>query len=246
MLTSLDKMLNHKISNISLSLFLSLGGVAGGCAITYKLAGYEAALSFLWFGALVVAALLIGQTILAIKSEGRTTYLVLFNISFILGLVWFMLCLILPMFWVPGIGLTAKWCLSLAALGLCSVNVSRGVMLFRSRWTQVGAELLSRFYDRKRKAIEWQKLVAALRMSVSIYIPGVPDKVNPFISVAIVFSMIAGLTLRNVFPLFSLFAWGIPIVIVVSLVMQMIGFALGQLMEVAALEKKDGNMIRPL
>lgn len=239
-------MLNHKISHISLSVFLSAGGTAGGCAITYKLAGYDAALSFLWCGLFVVAALLTMQTILAIKSERRTTHLVLFNISFILGLVWFMLCLILPMFWVPEVGVPAKCLLSLASFGLCSVNISRGIELFKSRWNQAGPELLSRFYDRKRKTIQWQTLVAALRMSVSIYIPGVPDKLNPFISVAIILSMIAGLSLRNVFPLFSLFAWGVPMVIVVSIVMQMIGFAIGQFLEVTALEKRDGNAIRPL
>jgi hypothetical protein len=239
-------MLNHRSSNILLSLFLSAGGAAGGCAITYKLAGYDAALSFLRAGVLVVLALLAAQAILSIKSETRATYLVLFNIAFILGLVWFMSCLILPMFWVPAVDMSAKGLLALASVGLCSVNVYKGVALFKLKWTQVGGELLSRFYDKKRNSIEWQALVAELRMSVSIYIPGVSDKLNPFISVAIVISMLAGLSLRNAFPLFSLFAWGIQIIIVISLVMQMIGFAVGQFLEIAALEKKDGIAIVPV
>lgn len=83
-------------------------------------------------------------------------------------------------------------------------------------------------------------------MAVSIYIPGVPEKLNSIISVAVVLSMIVGLSLRNAFPLFSLFAWGIPIVIVASLIMQLIGFGIGQLLVLTALEKKDRNIIRPL
>lgn len=239
-------MLKHKISLISLSAFLSAGGAAGGCAMTYKLVGSGAATSFFLFGASVVIALLAIQLILAIKSEKRTAYLVLFNITFILGLVWFMLCLILPMFWMSTIGWFAKLFLSLALVGLCSVNLSRGVDVFKIRWAQVGVELLCKFYDRKRKVIDWESIVATLRMSVSIYIPGLPSKMNPFISVAIVLSMLTGLSLRNAFPLFSFFAWGVPTVILVSLVMQMIGSAIGQYLEVTALEKKDGDVIRPL
>lgn len=239
-------MLKHKFSLISLSVFLSAAGAAGGCAITYKLAGYDAALSLVLFGVSIVAALLAIQTILAIKSEKRITYLILFNITFILGMVWFMLCLILPIFWISSIGTSAKFFLSLATVGLCSVNVSRGIEIFKSRWAKVGAGLLSRFYDRKHMVIDWDKVLAALRMSVSIYIPGVSSRLNPVISVTIVAAMITGLSLRNVFPLFSFFAWGIPIVIVVSLVMQMIGSAIGQFLEVTAIEKRDGNVIRPL
>lgn len=239
-------MLKHKVSLISLSAFLSVGGTAGGCAITYKMAGYDAVLSFFMFGASIVVALLAMQMILAIKSEKRTAYLVLFNMTFILGLVWFMLCLILPMFWLPSIGASAKLSLFLASLGFCLVNISRGLEMFKSRWAQVGVELLSKFYDRKRKAIDWEAVVAKLRMSSSIYIPGVPSKLNHLISVAIIISMVAGLSLRNAFPLFSFFAWGVPMVIVVSLVMQMIGAAIGQFLEVTALERKDGDVIRPM
>lgn len=239
-------MLNHRLSNISLSAFLSAGGTAGGYAITYKLAGYDAAQSFLVFCAFALATLLIVQAILGIKSEARAVYLVLFNICFILGVVWFVLCLILPMFWIPTINISAKLFLSVASVVLCSVNISKGVELFKQRWNRVGVELLSRHYDQKHSVIEWSDLVGGLRMAVSIYIPGVPEKLNSIISVAVVLSMIVGLSLRNAFPLFSLFAWGIPIVIVASLIMQMIGFGIGQLLVLTALEKKDRNIIRPL
>lgn len=239
-------MLNHRVSNISLSAFMSAGGTAGGYAITYKLAGYDGAQSFLCFCAYTLATLLTVQAILGIKSAVRAVYLVLFNICFILGIVWFMLCLILPMFWIPTIDMSAKLLLSVASVILCSVNISKGVELFKLRWNRVGAELLSRYYDQKHSVIEWSDMVGGLRMAVSIYIPGVPEKLNSIISVAVVLSMIVGLSLRNAFPLFSLFAWGIPIVIVVSLVVQMIGFGIGQLLVLTALEKKDRNIIRPL
>lgn len=191
-------------------------------------------------------ALLAMQMILAVMSSARATYLVLFNISFSFGLIWFMLCLILPIFWVSEVDLSAKCILLLASVGLCHVNVLKGVDLFNLRWAMVGTDLLSRYYDRKRSAIEWSSVVGALRVSVSIYIPGVPEKLNTFISVAIVVSMLAGLSLRNLFPLFSLFAWGIPIVIVVSLIMQMIGLTIGQLIALTSLEKKEERIIRPL
>lgn len=238
--------MSRRASHILLSVFLSASGSAGGYALTYKLAGNDASLSFLCLGASVVAALLGMQIVLAKMSSARATYLVLFNISFSFGLVWFMLCLILPMFWVSAVDPSVKYILLLASIGLCYVNVSKGIELFNLRWAQVGTELLSRYYDRTRSAIEWGSVVGALRVSVSIYIPGVSEKLSSFISVALVMSMLAGLSLRKVFPIFSLFAWGIPLVIVVSLVMQMIGLTIGQLLTLTALEKKAKNIIRPL
>lgn len=163
-------MLNLRVANISLSVFLSVSGAAGGIAITYNLAGGDAAVSYLYFSALIVATILTMQTILAIKSRVRATYLVLFNICFVLSIVWFMLCAILPMFWVPEIDIYAKIILSFAAIKICSANISKGMKLFGLRWTQAGAGLLSRYYNHRNSAIEWEALMGALRMAVSIYI----------------------------------------------------------------------------
>ena len=238
-------MRNHHFSNISLSTFMCVGGVAGGAALTNKLGGSDAALSFVKFGTCMMLALLTIQVIFAIKSQSRALYLIVFNIAFASGIVCFLLCLILPIFWIPTIDASIKIFLSIISVGLWSINVLKGVKIFDLKWASAGQELLARFYRRKEGEIDWDGLSGALRMSVSVYLPGVSQKLNSVLSFLIAVSMLAGLALRNVFPIYSVFSWGIPIIIVISIFAQMMGFGVAQFLKIGALEREQGVFIRP-
>ncbi len=238
-------MVTSRTSYIYMSAFLCVGGGAGGWGITYQLAGHEAALSFLKYGAAIVLGLLAVQIILSYKSKNRTLYLIMFNIAFALALAWFMSCLILPVLWVSTIDAPSKLLLGFIAIVLYYLNIIKGVRIFRSRWAQMGDDLLKKFYDTRNHSIDWDELVSRLRMSVSIYIPGFSTKFLPALYVILVVSMLIGLSLRKIYPTFSIFAWGVPGVLVVSLFMQMIGLAVGQLLELKEIEKKGDFVVRP-
>jgi hypothetical protein len=241
----LANMPNNPRSYISLSTFMCAGGVAGGGALTHKLAGADAAILFLKFGAFMVLALLAVQIMLTMKSQKRAIYLVLFNMAFVLGIIGFMLCLLLPLFWIPVIGFLPKLLSILVSIWLWVANLYKGIKIFESRWSSIGAKLLSRYYKREQGEIDWSGLLGEMKMSVSIYIPGVSKKFIPLMSMFIAVSMLAGLSLRNVFPKFSAFAWGVPVIVVISLIVQMIGFGVAQFMTLNALERENGAPIRP-
>lgn len=245
LLSSPDKMVNSRTSYIYMSAFLGAGGGAGGWAITDQLAGHDAALSFLKFGAAVVLGLLALQVILLFKGKNRALYLVMFNIAFALALAWFMSCLILPVLWVRSIDELTRLLLGVLAVALYCSNIMKGVQIFKLRWAAVGDELLKKFYDQRGHSIDWDGLVRGLKMSVSIYIPGFPRKLLPVLYVLLVVSMLIGLSLRKIYPMFSTFAWGIPAAVVVSFFMQMIGLAVGQFLELKKMEKKGNILIRP-
>lgn len=240
------KMSNKLFPYVYLSTFMCVAGVAGGWAITHKLAGGGAALSFLKFGACMVLALLSAQLILSMKGQRRAIYLILFNMAFIAGVVVFLSCLILPLLWVPAISFKVKSSFLLISAALWICNVKQGIKIFDGKWKDVGGKLLLRYYRKGESQVNWNGIIGSLKMSITIYMPGVPEILNPIISIFIVVSMLAGLSLRNVFPEASLFAWGIPIVIVISLVMQMVGSGIAQILKLNDLEKESGTRIRPI
>jgi hypothetical protein len=238
-------MTNLTFQHIWMSLFLTSGGTAGGWALTGKLAGHEAALSFLQVGSMAVLVIFSIQVIFFSLGKTRLIYRVVSTIAFGCGFVWFMLCLFLPILWIPSIGFTEKFVLFLLLVVLSIVNVSKASAQFDARWRQEGEKALVRYYNRKDNTIDWPKVLAPMRFSVALYIPGFSERTTPFVSIAIILSMLSGLSLRNAFPIFSVYAWGVPSCLVISMFAQVIGLGLAQLIKLVALEKRFGELIRP-
>lgn len=233
-------MRNLTFQHIVLGILFALCGTVGGWAITGKLAGNEAALSFLRFGSTVVVALFFLQALLFHLSKRRLLYLLYFNVAFGCGIIWFMLCLILPVLWVDSIDGRAKIMLFSLLIALCASNIFQACLQFRQKWSEVGEANLICQRTINSGMIDWEKIVKALKFSVTLYIPGVPQTMNPFISLMLVLSMLTGLAIRNVFPVISLFAWGVPTCIAISTLMQMTGLGIAQIMKLMALEKHYG------
>jgi hypothetical protein len=241
----LDNMENLTSGHILMSLFLSSGGTVGGWALTGKLAGDEAALSFMQVGSVAVLAILCVQIIFFNLGKNRLIYRIVFNVAFGCGIVWFMLCLLLPILWVPSVGFIEKSTIFLILLILSIANVSKAGAQFAARWKDEGEKALIRHYNSNDETIDWPKVLAPMRFSVALHIPGIPEKMNPFISVAIILFMVSGLSLRNIYPIFSLYAWGIPSCLVISIFAQVLGLGLAQIIKLVDLERKIGKPIRP-
>ena len=239
------EMANLSFEHILLSLIFTLGGTVGGWAVTGKLAGEGAALSFLQIGVVVVVLMSSAQTVFFLMGKKRLIYRLLFNISFAFGIVWFMLCLVLPILWVQSIGEMKKIALFLFLLIICFDNLIVARKQFDTKWVGKEENFLKKYYNIKRQTIDWPPIVTSMNFSVTLNVRGIPERMNHFVSVALILSMVVGLSLRNAFPTFSFFAWGIPSCLVISIFMQMIGLGIAQFMKLIALEKRYGGPIAP-
>ena len=231
---------------LSCTAILSIGGMGGGWAIASQLAGKEAGLSFLQFGGLVASVIFVALTVLYKMAERRVIYLILFNVTFGVNLIWYTSCLFLPIFWMSSIDIRIKAGVGIFALCLYYANVVKGMRLFEIRWMSVEGDLLRRYYDRKNKILDWDSLVKSVKLNLSLYIPGVPEKTNPILCLVCIVSMLAGFSLRSLFPVYSVFAWGIPIIIINSILVQMMGSGISQVLMLYAMEKKDSVELRPV
>jgi len=231
--------------HILLSLAFTSGGTVGGWALTAKLAGDSAALSFFKVGVIAVILMSAAQLFFFLLGKNRLIYQLVFGIAFGCGLVWFMLCLVLPMLWVETVSAIAKLLLFFFLAMVCIANGLKAGAQFREKWRNQGESILVRIYNPKENTVDWQQVLAPMRLSIELYIPRVPKSTNPFISVAIILGMLTGLSLRNVFPTFSLFAWGVPSCVVMSMFAQIFGLGVAQIKKLVELEKRFGKPIKP-
>lgn len=239
-------MITRSLTFLSYAAILSIGGAAGGWAITSRMAGSNAGTSFLQFAGLVEIMIFATLMVLYKRAGRRVIHLILFNITLFINLIWFTSCLFLPIFWMSSIGIGMKWCILILAICLYCANAAKGMRAFDIKWQRVGSDLMRRFYDRKNNILDWNGVVRSLKLVVSLYIPGVPEKLSSILSVVSVASMLSGFALRNVFPVYSVFAWGVPVIIINSLFIQMIGFGISQIRMLSAIEKKDSVELRPV
>ena len=236
----LAKMANLSFQHVLLSLFVTSGGTIGGWVLTAKFAGEKAALSFLQIGLTAVMVIACTQTIFFLLGKKRLIYRILFNVSFALGIVWFMLCMLLPVLWVQSLTNGSKIALFLFLFILCADNILAARSQFESKWKKGGKHFLNKYYDENCRAIDWSEILTEMKFSISLQVWGVPKSLYPAISFISVFSMVAGLSFRNVYPTFSFFAWGIPSCLVISIFVQMIGLGIAQFLKVSFLEKQYG------
>lgn len=226
-----------------MSLFLLCGGTLGGWALASKLAGQEAALNFLYFGFSFVFIVFAGQLFLFFKAKNRLIYQVAFSAFLTLPVIWLMMCLVLPMYWVPAITTLVKVGVAAFAIFLFICNGVEGVREFEKKWHE--KKLTPRkYYNPSKSSLDWDKVTNSLHLSVSVHIPGVPQKVVPFLSVLILLSMILGLNFRNIYPTISMFAWGIPCIIVSAAFIQTVSIGIAQAFKVVEIEEEVGEKIR--
>lgn len=231
---------------LSCAAILSIAGTAGGWGITSRLAGNEAGLSFLQFGGLVALIIFLALTVLYKKAERRVIYFILYNTVFLVNLTWYTSCLFLPIFWMSSIDLAIRASIFIFAACLYYENISKGMRLFEMKWVRVERNLMRRYYNRKNTVLDWSGVTKSLKLSLSLYIPGLPERWNPILYVISIVSMLAGFSLKSVFPIYSVFAWAVPVIIINSIFVQMIGFGISQVFMLSAVEKKDSVELRPV
>lgn len=221
-----------------LCMFLGLSGTGGGWALTYKIAGREAAYSFVRLGAVVLLALFVLQILVWFMGERRAYCQALFKAIMALFMAWYLACIFFPLFWMNNIAYFAKITVGFFTIYLSASNMLYVVAYFEDRWNERGVGVFSKYFNRSSGRVRWEELMRQMGLSIALRIPGVPQKLVSIISGFSIVMMIVGLNLRNVFPVFSALAYGLPCAIIISCCASAVALNLAQASKLRHLEKK--------
>jgi len=236
-------MKNLHFTSVLVCFFLLCAGNAIGWAITQQVAGSTAGINFLFFGGMLTTLIFFFQILAFCTSRNRLSKQLMFRAVGGFSIAWFMLSLALPIFWIQDIELISKISLAAVSISLVGANIKFGIRQFEENWSRK-TTAIEEYINRNSASSKWCKVEKILGTAVDVYIPGVPNWMNPIISISILAAMILGLNLRKSFPTFSVFAWGIPCIIVVGIIMQMIAVLFLQAVKVNNLEQKFGFRFR--
>lgn len=239
-------MLNPSCTLLLLSSFLTSASTIGGWALTVQVAGSEAGVRFLWTGGSFVIAILVVQIALCFLDGNRVLYRQLFGVAFSLALVWFMLCLFLPVFFIASVSVFHKFSIAIFFFFVVVGNFAEGFSRFDRKWKERGEKCFVTNYDQRSNVIDWQQLVKSMKLTVTLYVPGVPKRAEPVLAIATPISMVLGLNMWSTFPILGIFAWSIGSALLVSIFVQMIGLACAQAARVAKIEANTGKKIKAL
>lgn len=226
-----------------MSLFLTCGGTLSGWAVADTLAGRSAGVSFLRFGLTIFFIVFAVQVFLFFRARTRLFYQIIFSSSLVASVAWLMMCLVIPIYWMSAISLSIRVGIFLFTIWLFICNSFEGARQFRRRWAERNP-VAKKYYDSKKSTLDWDKIAESLNFSIAIHIPGVSQKIAPYLSVLVIISMILGLNFRKVYPTASVLAWGIPCIILSSALIQMISFGLAQAFKILEIEEQVGARIR--
>ena len=227
-----------------ISFFLLLVGTLGAWAIAWKLNGEKEDAEFLKIlGTIAVFIFCVQVTIFFYMKKRIFLQLIFLSICG-LSLVWFMLALVFPILWVDILGVKTKLVLYSILIVLSICNVFEAFRRFNEKWTGLDQVVRVKKLERNGDTINWDKLSIFMDLSGNLYIPGLSRSVSMIISVLLVISMILGFILKTTFPVFSAIAWGVPSILMVSVLFQMIGYNLAQACRVRILEKEHGVFFR--
>lgn len=228
------------------SATLLIAATAGGWALARKLAGEDAGISFFLISSAVTLVLPAVQYLCWRVEGNRLLYHVLARIGLILCFAWFLSSLVLPLLWVDKVSVYAKASLIVFFVSVSAWSMWSGARQFREKWAAQGRKSFSKHYDRVSSSADWNKILRSLQLSIGLVVPDLSEKHNAFISVSALTSMLVGFGLRNVFPIFSIFAWGIPACIMVAYLMYMTGIGVGEILKIHEIEADVKRKIFPV
>lgn len=225
--------------SILICLGLLLVGNLAGWTISAMFVNEAASLSFLRFGVAAAASIFFVQ-ILAFRfcQKGVSGEFIFRGMSG-LSLIWFLISLVLPLAWMQEFSFQGKLISIGLSLLLFIFNFENGWRHFNEQWAQQ-TPVIEKVIARAGAALDWVEIEKKLDLSISIHIPGFSKSIEPILSILLVVSMIAGFNLRKIFPIFSMFAWGIPCIVVSSMVVQMIAINFAKGAKISKLEKERG------
>jgi hypothetical protein len=231
----------HQVKYTSLLLSLSLlcMGVLAGWLVTAKAVGPLASNQFLHFGIYFASSILLFKLAIYVKARQLLLFQIIFIGGFGLDLAWLFSCFFLPLMWVPSIDIVWKFGIMAVHTMICAGNVQIAIRLFNVKWKGIS---LSRFKNKNsysRGAREWKILVKPMKISATVYLPGIPLRYSDLISLLCLILMIVGSGFRAVSPIFSMLFLALPFSICAGCCLQMSAYHFSEAVRLAMFEKKN-------
>lgn len=226
-------------NSLLLSLFVLTIGTAGGAGITWKLAGSAKASEFFYYGLTVQVVVFILQLSFYGKARRELSFQLYYLASCSLTMVWTMLALSLPIFWLDSVEFKFKLVMLFISLILFLANFTYAIDHIKKRWIDVGAKKFETLKKSSKTSISWNEIAVSMNITPVIYVPAMPQSWSPFLGAGLVISMVAGLNLRVAYPIFAIFATGIPCIIGASFFMQISGYYVKQAGIVKSIETEQ-------
>lgn len=201
-----------------------------------RLAGDAAGYSSILVGGIGAALIFLLQLALYRMTHNRLLFSIFLVAAICLTLAWFIFFLFMPILWMDALPAYAKLIVVSILLFLYAVNFLKCREEFLSR-RSAGSDPLPRGrFNRAKGTIAGEKIVLSLKHEPNLYIPGLPPRYSTAVGVPLVVHMLLGLNFRDVYPVFSAFAWGIPSAVITSFIFQLIGQKMGEARKVQEIQ----------
>jgi hypothetical protein len=192
-------------------LIVGLFGIAGGSALTLKLAGVDAAVAFGRLGGIWLAVGFAGALLLLKQSKKNIhAYLYLCALNINIGCTSLLLGISIPLFIRYDLTTWVGRFLALYCALLLIHQIWRFHKHFISRWNRNKDKAFSKAYDPVKRTIFIDDFIHHLNVEANLILPIRSTLVRDLFYVALLFSMLVGLNFRKLFPEASALAWGIP------------------------------------
>ena len=234
------------INYLWLSLFILLFGTVGGSAMTRKMAhgNDELGWSFFWCWLPACLLLFLCQCLVFPKARTRLLFQLVFNGLMGFTLLFFLLSIILPVFWLSPMDVWSKVVLAAIFAAILLYNLVFGWQTVHRRWADLGAPAFEQAFKPKNGSVNWDQVVRKMKIQPEIILPGVPAKWTAAVWIVFIIGMIAGLVMKSGWPAFSAFSWSIPVMLVSACFNQFSGAFFAQALKVRAIEK-DRHIVLP-
>jgi hypothetical protein len=201
---------------------------------------------FLYTSFALALAMTLVDTWLHWKGRTRALYRLLARGPVTLLFLWFVSCLLLPLFWIEEVDAGTK----LVALGLmswlCGANAIRGFRQFRAAWAGRGAAVLAEYYREADGTIEWDWVVEALRIESTMYMPLMNRFTIPLAVIAGLGGFMFAPSLVYSYPVAAPLAWTFAVSLFMSYFFQLLGSGAAQALTLLHLEQAAGRPLAPL
>ena len=231
---------------LTLILLASVVTTGMGWLMISEVTGSRPTHRFLYIGFALALAITAVDAWLHWMGRTRALYRLLSRATIVLLLVAFISCLLLPLFWIEEVDLRTR----LMALGLmswlCGANAVRGFRQFQAVWAARGAAALAEHYQEAEGTIEWDWIVEALRIELTIYVPLMNRFTIPLAAVAGIGGFMVAPTLVYSYPVAAPLAWTFAISFLISWFFQLFGSGAAQALTLVRLEREAGRPLAPM
>lgn len=231
---------------VTIILFASILMTGLGWVMISEVTGTPPTNRFLYTGFALALALTVADTWLHRMGRARALCRLLTRTTFVALLIWFISCLLLPLFWIEEVEVRTNVIALCLMSWLCGANAIRGFRQFRTAWTARGAAALAEHYQEAQGTIEWDWIVEALRIELTMYVPLMNRFTLPLIVVAALAGFMVAPAMVYSYPVAAPLAWAFAISVLISWFFQLLGSVAAQASVLRRIERAAGRPLAPM